>query len=243
MGAAMQGRTQFQAELFQTVNLDDFVPQDHLLRKIDAVLDLDFVYELTSPLYCIDIGRTSIDPALFFRMQIIGYLYGIKSDRKLCKEINLNLVYRWFCRLNLGDRIPDHSSLTRIRQRFGEETFQRVFEHFIDKWVEAGLVSGKKLISDASLIDANASIDSMVERPDGDPDAKALKNYQQRYHDFREGKKQRRVSNQTHISHSDPEATLVSRKGMYRKMAYKVHTRLTETAESLLTATALLASM
>ncbi len=219
----MQGRTQFQPELFHTVNLDDLVPQDHLLRKIDAVLDLNFVYELTSPLYCPNNGRTSVDPALFFRMQIISYLYGIQSDRKLCEEISLNLAYRWFCRLNLGDQVPDHSSLTRIRQRFGEGTFQRVFEQFIDKWVEAGLVSGKKLISDASLIDANASIDSMVERPDGDPDATALKNYQQRYNDFREGKKQRRVSNQTHISQSDPEATLVSRKGTYRKMAYKVH--------------------
>ncbi|MFI0414251.1 MAG: IS1182 family transposase [Candidatus Thiodiazotropha sp.] len=219
----MQGRTQFQPELFHTVSLDDFVPQDHLLRRIDAILDLEFIYELTSPLYCPDNGRTSIDPALFFRMQIVGYLYGIKSDRKLCEEINLNLAYRWFCRLNLGDRIPEHSSLTRIRQRFGEQVFQQVFEHFIDKWVEAGLVTGKKLISDASLIDANASIDSMVERPDGDLDAKLLKNYQQRYHDFREGKKQRRISNQTHISHSDPEATLVSRKGTYRKMAYKVH--------------------
>lgn len=219
----MQGRTQFQPELFHTVNLDDFVPQNHILRKIDAILDLEFIYELTSSHYCPDNGRASVDPALFFRMQIIGYLYGIKSDRKLCEEINLNLAYRWFCRLNLGDGIPDHSSLTRIRQRFGEETFQRVFEHFIEKWVDAGLVTGRRLISDASLIDANASIDSMVERPDGDPDAKALKNYQQRYHDFREGKKQRRVSNQTHISHSDPEATLVSRKGTYRKMAYKVH--------------------
>jgi IS5 family transposase len=135
----------------------------------------------------------------------------------------LNLAYRWFCRLNLGDCIPDHSSLTRIRQRFGEQTFQRVFEHFIEKWNEAGIVTGKKLIADASLIDANASIGSMMERPDGDPGAKALKNYQQRYHDFREGKKQRRISNQTHVSHSDPEATLVSRKGTYRKMAYKVH--------------------
>ncbi|MEW8200443.1 MAG: hypothetical protein AB2777_22695 [Candidatus Thiodiazotropha endolucinida] len=76
----MQGRTQFQAELFHTVNLDDFVPQEHQLRKIDAVLDLDFVYELTCPLYCTDNGRTSIDPVLFFRMQIIGYLYGIKSE-------------------------------------------------------------------------------------------------------------------------------------------------------------------
>lgn len=88
----MQGRTQFQPELFHTVALDDFVPQDHLLRKIDAVLDLEFVYELTSPLYCADNGRVSIDPALFFRMQIVGYLYRINSDRKLCEEISLNLA-------------------------------------------------------------------------------------------------------------------------------------------------------
>ena len=219
----MQGRSQFQPMLFHTVNLDDFVPQDHLLRKTDKILDLEFVYGLTSPLYCPDNGRASIDPVLFFRMQLIGYLFGIKSDRKLCDEIHLNLAYRWFCRLNLEDPVPDHSSLTRIRQRFGEETFRRIFEHFIDEWKKAGIVTGRKLITDASLIDADASLDSMLERPEGDPDAKALKNYQQRYHDFREGKKQRRVSNQTHVSHSDPDATLVSRKGTYRKMAYKVH--------------------
>ncbi|MEW8386917.1 MAG: transposase, partial [Candidatus Thiodiazotropha sp.] len=142
------------------------------------------------------------------------------------------------CRLNLGDRIPDHSSLTRIRQRFGEETFQRVFEHFIDKWVEAGLVSGKKLISDASLIDANASIDSMVERPDGDPDAKALKNYQQRYHDFREGKNS--VVSQIRLI----SAILTQRPPWFPGRArtarwpIKSITRLTETVESLLTATA-----
>ncbi|MDP5210795.1 transposase [Microbulbifer sp. 2205BS26-8] len=122
-------------------------------------------------MYCPDNGRASIDPALFFRMQIIGYLYGIKSDRKLCEDINLNLAYRWFCKLNLGDQMPDHASLTRIRQRFREQTFQRVFEHCIDQWVEAGFVTGKKLILDASLVDANDSIESMVERPDGDPDA------------------------------------------------------------------------
>ncbi|MDP5210811.1 transposase [Microbulbifer sp. 2205BS26-8] len=104
----MQGCTQFQPELFHTVNLDDFVPQNHLLRKIDAVLDLEFIYDLTSPLYCPHNGRASIDPRLFFRMQIIGYLYRIKSDRKLCEDINLNLAYRWFCQLNLGDQIPGH---------------------------------------------------------------------------------------------------------------------------------------
>ena len=146
-------------------------------------------------------------------MQIIGYLYGIKSDRKLCEEIHLNLAYRWFCRLNLEDQVPDHSSLTKIRQRLGEKTFQRVFEHFIEKWCQAGIITGRKLFTDASLIDANASIDSMEERSDGDPNAKALKNYQQRYHDFREGEKQRRISNQTHVSQSDPDTTLVSRIG------------------------------
>ena len=219
----MQGRPQFQPELFHTINLDDFVPDNHLLRKIDKVLDLEFIYDLTTSLYCPDNGRTSIDPALFFRMQIIGYLYGIKSDRKLCEEVQLNMAYRWFCRLNLEDKVPDHSSLTRIRQRFGESTFQQVFEHFIERWRDAGIIKGKQLITDASLIEADASIDSMVERDDADPDARALKNYQQRYHDFREGKKQRRLSNQTHVSHSDPDATLVSRKGSYRKMAYKVH--------------------
>jgi transposase len=219
----MQGRIQYQPALFNTISLDEFIPNTHLLRKIDNVLDLDFVYELTSTFYCPDNGRRSIDPALFFRMQIIGYLYGIKSDRKLCEEIHLNLAYRWFCRLNLEDQVPDHSSLTKIRQRLGEKTFQCVFEHFIEKWCQAGIITGRKLFTDASLIDANASIDSLEERSDGDPNAKALKKYQQRYHDFREGQKQRRISNQTHVSQSDPDATLVSRKGTYRKMAYKVH--------------------
>ena len=142
----MQGRTQFQAELSYTVNLDDFVPQDHLLRKIDGVLDLDFVYELTSPLYCTDNGQTSIDPVLFFRLQIIGYLYGIKSDRKLCEEINLNLAYRRFCRLSLGDRIPDHWSLTRIRQRFRRRQSTRFFKAKLTEraWKVEGLFGEAK---------------------------------------------------------------------------------------------------
>lgn len=219
----MQSRPQFQPELFDTINLDDLVPAAHLLRKIDGVLDLEFVYELTAPLYSSTNGSPSIDPVLFFRMQLIGYLYGITSERRLCEEIHLNMAYRWFCRLNLQDSVPDHSSLTRIRQRYGEDIFITVFERFIKKWQKAGLIKGKKWIADASLVDADASIDSMREREDSDPQAKALKQYERRYHDFREGKKKRKLSNQTHVSHSDPDATLVSRQGSYRKLAYKVH--------------------
>ena len=107
------------------------IPANHLLRKIDRVIDLDFIYDLTLDLYCSDNGRRFIDPVLFFRIQIIGYLYDIPSDRQLCEEVHLNLAYRWFCQLNLGDKIPDHSSLTRIRDRFGEETYLAIFERFI----------------------------------------------------------------------------------------------------------------
>lgn len=219
----MQGRQNHQPELFASINLEDMIPRNHLLRRIDKVLDLDFIYELTADLYCRDNGRNSIDPVLFFRMQIIEYLYGIQSDRQLCEEIQLNLAYRWFCRLNLNDPVPDHSSLTRIRDRFGESTYQAIFERLVLQWKKTGLIKAKRVIADASLVEANASFDSLVERDNADPNARELKQYERRYHDFRRGKRERKVSNQTHVSQSDPDATIVSRPGAYRKLAYKVH--------------------
>lgn len=199
------------------------IPNNHLLVKIDKMLDLSFIYELTENLYCKDNGRQSIDPVVFFRMQIINYLYGIRSERQLCEEIHLNIAYRWFCRLNLEDKVPDHSSLTKIRERFSVKTYQNIFETLVKQLQASGLIQGRRMISDASLIEANASIDSMVERNDADPNARELKYYEQRYHDFKEGKKQRRISNQTHVSKTDPDATLVSKKTKYNKLCYKVH--------------------
>src|SRR5262245_27253143 len=107
------------------------IPQDHLLRRIDSKIDFGFIYDVTERLYCSDNGRPSIDPVLFFRMQLISYLYGMKSDRELCREVHLNLAYRWFCRLKLSDAVPDHSSMTRIRDRFGEAAFSEIFERLI----------------------------------------------------------------------------------------------------------------
>ena len=155
--------------MFSTVTLQDLVPQDHLLRKIDKVVDLQFIYELTDELYCKDNGRASIDPVLFFRMQLVDYLYGIASDRELCREIHLNVAYRWFCRLPFTEKVPHHSSLTRIRERLGHKTFQTIFESLIDRWQQKGIVSGKRIISDASIFEADASLDSMVEREENDP--------------------------------------------------------------------------
>ena len=137
--------------------------------------------------------------------------------------MNLNIAFRWSCRLNLHDKVPEHSSLTRIRDRFGQKTYATIFECLIDQWLRSGIIKGKRLIADASLVEADASLNSMKRRDDAAPEAKALKQYEQRYHDFREGKKQRKLSNQTHVSQSDPGSSLVSRKGTYRKLAYKVH--------------------
>ena len=148
----MQGQQGDQRELFDTINLETMIPKDHLLRRIDKQIDFDFIYELTERLYCVDNGRPSIDPVLFFRMQLISYLYGMKSDRELCREVHLNLAYRWFCRLKLTDAVPHHSSMTRVRDRFGESVFTEIFEHLIHHWQAAGDIRGQRIVTDASLV-------------------------------------------------------------------------------------------
>ncbi len=147
-------------------------------------------------------------------MQLISYLYGMKSDRALCREIHLNLAYRWFCRLSLHDQVPGYSSMTHIRDRFGEATFTEIFEQLIARWQQEGHICGRRIVADAA-------VDSLVERDDADPNARALKMYQQRYHDFKTGKKPRKYANQTPVSASDPGASLVSRRDGYKKRCYK----------------------
>lgn len=145
------------------MDINSLVPQNHLLRKIDKCLDLNFVRELTEPLYCKDNGRPSIDPELFVRMLLIQYFYKIASDRQLCDEIGFNLAYRWFCRLTINDNIPHHSSLSRIRDRFGEEAFKSIFEKVVELCISQGLVKKDdvSIMVDGSLIRANASLDSL----------------------------------------------------------------------------------
>jgi transposase len=179
----MQGKKHYQDRLFSTVNLAAMIPKNHLLVRIDRALNLGFIYDLTEDLYCSENGRPSIDPILFFRMQLIGYPYGIRSDRQLCEEVHLNIAYRWFCRLNLEDEVPDHSSLTRIRDRFGVGVYRAIFERIILGLREKGLIKAKKVIVDASIFAADASMDSLVEREDGDPNARELKEYEKRYHE------------------------------------------------------------
>ena len=111
----MMGRQMQQQDLI-FVSLEDLVPNNHLLKKIHRLVSFDFIYDILSPYYPIN-GRSSIDPVCMFKMLLIGYLYGIKSERRLTEEIQLNLAYRWFCGFSLNDKIPDHSTFSKTRTR------------------------------------------------------------------------------------------------------------------------------
>jgi transposase len=155
----MMGRhTQEQRQLFYSFDLDAVVPDDHLVRRIAAVLDLSWVHAELAPHYS-PIGRPSIDPALMIRMLIISYVFAIRSERALCREVQVNLAYRWFCGLSIEDRLPDHSAFSRARnERFRDgDIFRRVFERVVSACIAAGLVGGEGFAVDASLIAADAN--------------------------------------------------------------------------------------
>jgi transposase len=147
-----------QDELFYAFNLSDVVPQDHLLRDIDRVLDLSGLREHLAPYYS-HTGRPSIDPELMIRMMLIGYCLGIRSDRLLCEEVKLNLAYRWFCKLKITDLVPDHSTFSKNRTgRFRESDALRfVFEKVLKRCMEEGLIGGEGFAVDASVVKADAS--------------------------------------------------------------------------------------
>jgi transposase len=156
--AAMMGVEATSARLFYDFCLDDHVPSDHILRSIDRHLDLDDVRQALKP-FSSSTGRPSIDPELMIRMLIAGYCMGIRSERRLCEEVHLNLAYRWFCRLGLDDKVPDHSTFSKNRNgRFRESNdFRHLFETIVARCMAEGLVGAGGFAVDASLIAADAN--------------------------------------------------------------------------------------
>ena len=155
----MMGRSsRDQGQLFYSFNLEEVVPDDHQVRAIAGVLDLSWVRAELAPYYS-PIGRPSIDPVLMIRMLIVGYVFAIRSERALCREVQLNLAYRWFCGLGIEDKLPDHSAFSRARnERFRDnDIFRRVFERVVGACIAAGLVGGEGFAVDASLIQADAN--------------------------------------------------------------------------------------
>jgi transposase len=167
----MMGHRQVeQAALFYEFSLERHIPADHLLRSIDRFVDLQEVRRNLAPFYS-SIGRPSIDPELMIRMLLVGYCSGIRSERRLCEEVHLNLAYRWFCRLGLDGDVPDHSTFSKNRHgRFRDsDLLRRLFEATLRRCIDEGLVGGESFAVDASLIKADANRQNGVEGEKGLP--------------------------------------------------------------------------
>src|ERR1700681_4201619 len=159
-----------QAALFYEFSLERHVPAGHLLRSIDRFVDLSEVRGHLAPFYS-STGRPSIDPELLVRMLLVGYCYGIRSERRLCEEVHLNLAYRWFCCLGLDGEVPDHSTFSKNRHgRFRDsDLLRRLFETVLQRCIDEGLVGGEGFAVDASLIQADASDRNRLEGAAGLP--------------------------------------------------------------------------
>ena len=160
----MLGQKNRVCKVHTAVCLEDLVPVNHFYRQVEAKLDLGFVREMVQDRYTSQRGRPSIDPVVFFKLQLIMFFEGIRSERQLMEQVTVNLVHRWYIGYDLDEAVPDHSSLSKIRDRYGLDIFQRFFEAIVDRCCAAGLVWGKELYFDGTKVRANADIDKRIPR-------------------------------------------------------------------------------
>lgn len=222
----MIGRQErWQEDLFVAGPLSDLIPEDHILKRVDRVLDLSWLRDEVCNLYHERQGRPGIDPESAVRLMLAGLFQGIVHDRRLMREAQVNLAIRWFTGYRLYEKLPDHSSLTRLRQRWGAEQFRRIFERTVGACAAAGLVSGDTVHVDATLIRADVSWESLTQRhvkqvlsenPLEMPSAVA---------ESPEACVESRTGRAKKISTTDPEATMTTSCRQYRmEPSYKQHT-------------------
>ena len=159
----MQGKKEWQAKMMYQVYLEDLVPQNNFYRLIDRELDLKYLYKATKPYYGTE-GQESIDPVVFFKICLVGYLNNINSDRKLIEYCSDSLAIRLFLKYDIDEPLPWHSTISRTRQLYGEEVFLSLFRKVLSMCVSKGMVSGKRQAADSAFIKANASMDSLIEK-------------------------------------------------------------------------------
>ena len=154
----LKKRTERQEE-FEFVTYEMLVPRDHLLRKIDEAVDLSFIYDLCAPLYCEANGRPAIDPEVLFRMLFVGYLYGIRSEVRIAQEVQCNMAYKWFCRLGITEKVPDHATISANRQRRFKDNdiAEKIFNEILRQAQEKGLIDGKLMYTDSTHVKAKAN--------------------------------------------------------------------------------------
>ena len=210
-------RERGQLELFITGSLRQLIPNDHILVRVDRVLDLSWLRDEVADLYCADNGRPGIDPEAALRLMLAGFLLGIVHDRRLMREAQVNIAIRWFTGYGLHEVMPDHSSLTRIRQRWGPDRFRRIFERTVKACISAKIVAGDIVHIDASLIRANVSWDSLAQQHvDAVQSANAA--------DTEAAKSSRKSGKFKKVCTTDPDATMATN-GRNRRLepAYKQH--------------------
>jgi transposase len=219
----MIGRqNRWQEDLFVAGPLSSLIPEDHILKQVDKVLDLSWLREEVKDLYCCDNGRPGIDPEAAVRLMLAGFFQGIVHDRKLMREAQVNIAIRWFAGYRLDERLPDHSSLTKIRQRWGDEHFKKIFQKTVQGCVDAGLVSGETVHIDATLIRADVSweslttqhVETVIEENTADEEDTPK----------RPGRPRKRQSKPKKRSTTDPDATMTTSCNTYRmEPSYKQH--------------------
>jgi transposase len=152
-------RTSSHQSTIELVSIDGLVPRDHLLRKIDKAIDFGFIYDKVKDLYCPDNGRPAIDPVVLFKMLFIGYLFGIRSEQRLVREIEVNVAYRWFLGFTLTDKVPHASTFSQNRRRRFNESgvYQEIFDEIVLQAVKRKMVDGKTLYTDSTHLKASAN--------------------------------------------------------------------------------------
>jgi transposase len=220
------GKQSKEKKLFYYLRPDDLIPPDHILRLINQHVEFSFIGSKVEYLYS-HTGRPSVDPEVMMRMLLVGYLFGITSERRLCDEVQMHVGYRWFVGLSLEDKVPDHSTFSKNRHgRFRESgVYQEMFNEIVRQCIEKGLVSGKHVTVDSTLVKANASLKGMqpivvelppkeyLERVEKENPVEGKDQQQKKNGPWQPGEdfsgKAKNLSNQTHRSKADPDARLM----------------------------------
>jgi transposase len=244
----VQGKKKFEGKIYYQINLDSLVPEDHLLKRLDSLVSFEFVRNMTKKYYS-HTGKPSIDPVVLVKMLLVGYLFNIRSERKLVEDISLNLAYRWYIGYDLDEEVPNHSIFSKARARFGKKLFKEIFSEILKLAAGKGLVKTKEMLIDSTIVKANASLASLVEvdlspeqywreldqnekksstrgsKPKNGLSQQVGKHFTGKPDKARIGKR-RRNRNASYLkkrSLTDPDATLFYRLGMGNFLSYKAH--------------------
>ena len=227
----MMGIKNSSGKLFYGFSLEDRVPEKHLLRSIDDAIDFSFIRKIAEPFYS-HTGAPSIDPIVVLKMALLGYLYGIASERKLAEECRLNMAFLWFLGYDVDELPPDHSILSKCRGRFGKAVYVEFFREIVKQCQANGLIEGGTLYMDSTLLQANASLDSLVSRSLYEQlerrachyvDDLWMQNAEDEPDDDCKPPANKLTANQLKVSKTDPDAMIVRRKDTKPFLGHKVH--------------------